>query len=132
MEDRFSPIFRPGGLQLEQASQLVASQRNFGHKKSPSFLKGSIKGWKTGFEPATSGTTIRRSNQLSYNHHFNCGCKCNLFLLFPKEKKSFSEGKRSNQIKNRIHRHVTICRKSLSVFSIDQSPKVSCPVSNTV
>ena len=26
-------------------------------------------GWKTGFEPATSGTTIRRSNQLSYNHH---------------------------------------------------------------
>ncbi len=27
-------------------------------------------GWKTGFEPATSGTTIRRSNQLSYNHHF--------------------------------------------------------------
>ncbi|MDP4833756.1 MAG: hypothetical protein NWQ98_03565, partial [Schleiferiaceae bacterium] len=21
------------------------------------------------FEPATSGTTIRRSNQLSYNHH---------------------------------------------------------------
>ena len=27
-------------------------------------------GWKTGFEPATSGTTIQRSNQLSYNHHF--------------------------------------------------------------
>ena len=27
-------------------------------------------GWKTGFEPATSGTTIRRSNLLSYNHHF--------------------------------------------------------------
>ncbi len=25
-------------------------------------------GWKTGFEPATSGTTIQRSNQLSYNH----------------------------------------------------------------
>ena len=23
----------------------------------------------TGFEPATSGTTIRRSNQLSYTHH---------------------------------------------------------------
>ena len=26
-------------------------------------------GWVTGFEPATSGTTIRRSNQLSYTHH---------------------------------------------------------------
>ena len=26
-------------------------------------------GWKTGFEPATSGITIQRSNQLSYNHH---------------------------------------------------------------
>ena len=25
-------------------------------------------GWMTGFEPATSGSTIRRSNQLSYTH----------------------------------------------------------------
>jgi hypothetical protein len=36
-------------------------------------------GWMTGFEPATSGSTIRRSNQLSYTHHSkelrwkNCG-----------------------------------------------------------
>ena len=41
----------------------------FSIKKPPGQLPEVSMGWKTGFEPATSGTTIQRSNQLSYNHH---------------------------------------------------------------
>ena len=40
-----------------------------GKEKAPRDTRGFFEGWKTGFEPATSGTTIQRSNQLSYNHH---------------------------------------------------------------
>ena len=43
-------------------------------------------GWKTGFEPATLGTTNQCSNQLSYNHRFS-ECKCNGFRNCCKEKK---------------------------------------------
>ena len=32
------------------------------------FCETLYEGWITGFEPATSGTTIQRSNQLSYIH----------------------------------------------------------------
>ncbi len=38
-------------------------------KEKPCDYRRAFEGWKTGFEPATSGTTIQRSNQLSYNHH---------------------------------------------------------------
>ena len=51
-------------LCLKLASELALEQ-----KKAPDFRRGLV-GWKTGFEPATSGTTIQRSNQLSYNHHY--------------------------------------------------------------
>ncbi len=38
-------------------------------KKAASKMRPFKNGWKTGFEPATLGTTNRCSNQLSYNHH---------------------------------------------------------------
>ena len=37
-------------------------------------MKGFFFGWKTGFEPATLGTTNQCSNQLSYNHRVTAFC----------------------------------------------------------
>ena len=41
-------------------------------------------GWMTRFEPATSGSTDRRSNQLSYIHHKAISYYTNFLLLLQK------------------------------------------------
>ena len=42
--------------------------------------------WLMGFEPTTSGTTIRRSNQLNYSHHVFASAKVKNYLILNKYK----------------------------------------------
>lgn len=52
------------------------------------------KGWMTRFEPATSGSTDRRSNQLSYIHH-------KLIIYFIKFRRAFAN-RRAHYLKDII------------------------------
>ena len=57
-------------------------------------------GWKMGLEPTTSGTTIQRSNRLSYIHHWECKYAINFHVSqkengwnFKYQRKNFIFGK---------------------------------------
>ena len=43
--------------------------------------KDGIVGWTMGFEPMTSGTTIQRSNLLSYAHHIGVASRASFAIL---------------------------------------------------
>ena len=56
------PVLETGALPIE-----LRTFKGW-HCRPPSAIC-PLKGWMTGFEPATLGTTIRCSNRLSYIHH---------------------------------------------------------------
>ena len=77
---------RPAFILFRLAKPGYEQARNWRYKKKPSIEIEGFIGWKTGFEPATSGTTIQRSNQLSYNHRDKAVAKLLYFGCFIKIK----------------------------------------------
>ena len=62
----------------------------------PTHLSPALLGWKKGLEPSAFGTTIRRSNQLSYIHHVDTDpvseCKGNTFFRSVQKKRPENGG----------------------------------------
>ena len=69
---------RPGSP-LRSASRGKLLAHSSLNAKKPRLTSKLYLGWKTGLEPATFGTTIRRSNLLSYIHRF-ADAKIDYFL----------------------------------------------------
>ena len=80
----------------------------------------------TGFEPATSGSTIRRSNQLSYTHHAekkNDPAREGLRILAKKEESPQPNGNASPPgIEGRLHFHENCGSGSGGIRGIPDGP----------
>src|SRR5690606_491259 len=72
-----------------------------------------------GLEPPTFGTTIRRSNQLSYNHRLKCGANILQILLDAKQM-----GKNLNQIRQAPDSQISFGSKSFTILRSDKPSEV--------
>ena len=81
-------------------------------------------GWKKGLEPSTFGTTIRRSNRLSYIHRVDTSivdhreCKCNTIFRSVQKKRLKNRPEISGGINDKVVSGRCICRLVKCVLSL--------------